>query len=211
MPKTIDYKQKYYALRDQMIRSVDFAYRMGFEAAMKEAQIQQAQMQMQQAQMQMQQAQGMMGSQMQQLPQDQMEQQQIEDQSQEAGSPESGSPEEQMAQEPGQEEGGSELDQHIQALEEAISKSEGEAKISLQKSLDVLKKTQRLISKDPSPFKLTKKASEKLSLKQKEQLSMQQEILNNILAKWEKEGQEAVSSINQSLGHILTKCEHEHD
>jgi hypothetical protein len=190
MPKTIDYKQKYYALRDQMIRSVDFAYRMGFETAMKEAQIQQAQMQMQQAQ-------GMIGNQM---------QQQIGNQYQE-----SGSPEEQMAQELGQEEGGSELDQHIQALEEAISKSEGEAKINLQKSLDILKKTQRLISKDPSPFKLTKKASEKLSLKQKEQLSMQQEILNNILAKWEKEAQEAASNINQSLGHILTKCEHEHD
>jgi hypothetical protein len=205
MPKTIDYKQKYYALRDQMIRSVDFAYRMGFETAMKEAQIQQAQMQIQQAQMQMQQAQGMIGGQMQQLPTDQM-QQQIENQYQE-----SGSSEEQMAQESGQEEGGSELDQHIQALEEAISKSEGEAKINLQKSLDILKKTQRLISKDPSPFKLTKKASEKLSLKQKEQLSMQQEILNNILAKWEKEAQEAASNINQSLGHILTKCEHEHD
>lgn len=204
MSKTVDYKQKYYALRDQMIRSVDFAYRMGYEAAAKEAQIQQAQMQAQQAQMQaqamqaqMQQMQGQIG---QEQPQDGAPEEQM---MQEQGAPDEQVAPEQMGQD------GSELDQHIQALEEAISKSEGDVKESLQKSLDVLKKTQNLISKDPSPFKLTKAASDKLSLKQKEQLSMQQEILNNVLTKWEKEGQEAISNINQSLGYVLTK--HEHD
>lgn len=209
MSKTIDYKQKYYALRDQMIRSVDFAYRMGYEAAAKEAQIQQAQMQVQamQAQQAQMQAQAMQAQQAQmpgQIGQEQPQDSTAEEQMmQEQGAPEEQSEPEQPEQ------GGSELDRHIQALEEAISKSEGDLKQSLQKSLDVLKKTQNLISKDPSPFKLTKAASNKLSLQQKEQLSMQQEILNNVLNKWEKEGQEAISNINQSLGYVLTK--HEHD
>jgi hypothetical protein len=202
MGKTVDYKQKYYALRDQMIRSIDFAYRSGFEAAMKEAQVQQAQMQMQQMQAQMQQ---MKAAQMQAPGAEMPEENQMPEGGDEAQMAEQG----QMEQE-----GGSELDQHIQALEEAISKSEGKAKESLEKALVALKKSSEYshshrLSKEAVPFKLSANASKKLSSEQKEQLSMQHKILNDVLAKWEKESQEAVSDINRSLNQVLVK--HDHD
>jgi hypothetical protein len=172
----IDYKAKYYALRDKLIRVMDFSYREGYEAGAKEAQMNSLmQQQQQQAAMAQQQAQMMGGEQEQEMPQEA---------GQEA-TPEAGPSED--------------MDEYIQELESLVSKGEISSD-DLKKSLEKIK-AHSVKLKRPKPLrKLSAQVSKNMPQSGKEALTKQHMIVENVLKKWEEESQQAISDMGRLIG-----------
>lgn len=175
----IDYKAKYYALRDKLIRVMDFSYREGYEAGTKDAQMnslmQQQQQQQQQAAMAQQQSQMMGEQQGQEMPQET---------SQEAA-PEAGPSED--------------MDEYIQELESLVSKGEISSD-DLKKSLEKIK-AHSVKLKRPKPLrKLSAQVSKNMPQSGKEALTKQHLIVENVLKKWEEESQQAISDMGRLIG-----------
>lgn len=198
----IDYKSKYMDLKAKFMSTVDLSYRLGFEAGLKESQIDQANQQAQEAQMQQQQM----------------------AQAGQPGAPQPGTPEESPSVEdttPVQEEQKSmnpnedELGQHIEKLESMVAKSEIsptemqdlkktlndikslQIQMNLTKSMDSIKHNH---SHKHAPLKLTPKLQANLSVPAKKALTLQEEIVNNILEKWENDSSKTSSDISSILG-----------
>lgn len=172
-----NWKAKYFDLRDRYIKTIDVSYRNGYEAGYS---IGQQEAQAQNMAMQMQ-GQGQ--------PQ-----------------PKSG-PQEGQSQE-GQ---AGELDQYIQALEEAISKSEPNIP-ELKKTLSDLKsivKSEAHSIKHISPFQDTIKYSDSFKTgvthNDKQALSMQSKIVDDVLSKWKEEEKEASNGIEALLNTEILK------
>lgn len=203
----VDYKQKYMDLKAKFMSSLDVSYRMGYEQGGKDAQLQNLQQQQEMQQQQMMAMQQQMGQ-----TQEAME-------GQEGGGPMS--PEEQadqfmQEQQQGEIDNGiSELEAGIQELSDLLSKSEGSQKVVAQKQLDLMNKSlssilavreQQELKKNMDSIKKIGKAVKKvsglsLSFKQnaqdhqKKALSMQKNIIDGIMNKWEAEEAEAAADI----------------
>lgn len=169
-----NYRQKYLDLRAKHLKDCDTSYRLGYEAGLKESQIQQMQQQMQQQQMMQQQ---MMQQQMgggQQV--DENGQPIAPEQGQEMGG--------EMPPEQGQEMGGgmeemapeqgSELDQHIQELSSLVAKGEKPLVTDLRKKIEAL-------------ASLRQSQLEKLNKKKKTEVHPTKSFVKNIVAKFESE------------------------
>ena len=181
----IDYKSKYQELKNKFMNSVDLAFRLGYEAGSKDAQVENMQMQ-------------------------QIQAAQATAQPQQEGQEEAVPSEEAPASENPQ---GSELDSHIAELEAALGKSEGEVKEQLTKVLiglkksqeekkmeEQLKKSQQAIGGIAKAlhnpvFKLSQAANHNLSTAAKHSLNTQEEIVKDIMEKWEKEEAKSAKEI----------------
>lgn len=179
----IDYKAKYYALRDKLIRVMDFSYREGYEAGLKEAQVQQIAQQQQEQQAMLQQ-QAQMAAQQQQQAAGEMPQEEM--------------PQEEVPQEEGPSE---DMDEYIQELESLISKNEGSTE-DLLKSIEKIKSHRLSVKLNrPKPIKkFSLKASKNLPQGAKEALTKQHMIVENVLKKWEEESQQAISDMSRLIG-----------
>lgn len=179
------------------MNSVDMAFRLGYEQGVKDSQVSQ----MNQAQDQAAQQEQAMAQQ--------------GDEGQEGGE-EAAPGEEQQAAPDSAHPGGSELDQHIAKLESMLGKNEvqGDAKEDLRKSLKELKSYKARIdlskaestiksigkSMAKAPFSIGKKAVKNLPEASKQALSMQENIVKDIMSSWEKEEKKASNSIANILG-----------
>lgn len=212
MPGDISYRAKYMELRAKYLSDVDTAFRLGFESGGQQAQMDQV-AQQQAAQQQA----------------DQMTAQGGGDQfggGQEGGAqpgqdptqPDMGSGAGQPTQPGVSPDGqGSELDSHIAELESMVSQPGADAGGQIQKSLQKLKafrKSQLMqlefkkseaaikaigkVFKKPE-FKMGQRAEHNLSPTAKQAVTMQHDIVNNIMKKMEEEEKRASTSIQDIL------------
>lgn len=191
--KNQDYKLKYQDLKLKFHDTIDVAFRLGFEQGAQQAQVQQAQQQQADAQAAQQAAMG------QQPGQD----------------PNAQSGEETPGQEPSS---GSELDQHIGTLESMLGQSKpgSPEQANLQKSLDGIKAFQsslrqtyelhksekaiKAISKAmKTPFTISKTATKNLSEPAKKALSMQEQIVQDLMKSMSDEEAKASEAITKTL------------
>lgn len=204
MSAEINYKNKYMELRAKYMNDLDMAFRLGFEQGGQQAQQdqmaqQQADQQAMEAQMQAQDAGGMPG---------------------EGGAPgQPGQPGQEAGGAPGQpgEAGGSELDQHIGKLESMLGKPGGAKPEDIQKSLQELKAFRKAelqsielrksaaaikgIAKalHKPQFKMSVTASHNLKDNAKQAVSMQHNIVKDVMAKMEAEERRAATDISKLL------------
>lgn len=206
----IDYKKKYHALRLKFTESMDMAFRLGYEAGQKDAQVDQAV----QAAADAQAAAAGAG-------------QQVD----ENGNPIEGGQPGEEGQQPGQEgqppmagaPNQSELDQHISKLEGLVSSPDSakpEAQEEMKKSLagikafqlkksqyEELAKSQKSISaiskalKGPAKhnLKLGMVASHNLDSNQKKSLTMQEQMVDGIMKSWATEE----ANLKKSVSNII--------
>lgn len=193
MPE-VNYKQKYLSLKAQYMNAVDLAFRLGYEQGAQQAQVDQAaQQQQQQEEMAAQQG----------VPQDGQPSEQPQEA--EGQAPESANP------------AGSELDQYIAKLEGMLGKSEGVNTSDLQKAVQEMKtfqKSQKLAAdlKKPSAaisgiakalhkpaFKIGQQASHNMSDSAKRAVTMQEQIVQDIMKSWSEEEKKAAHSIENLL------------
>ena len=191
----INYKEKYKELKLKFKETVDLAFRLGVEEGMRQGQVQQAQQAQASAEAAQQAAMG--------------------------GQP--GQPGDPNAQGqegmPGQEQSdGSELDQHIGQLESMLQKSESGSPeyLSFKKSLDGIKSFQsslrqasdlkksekaiNAIGKALKPaFALSKAATKNMSEPAKKALSMQEQIVNELMKSMSEEEAKATETITKTL------------
>lgn len=188
--KNQDYKLKYEDLKLKFMDAVDVSFRLGFEQGAQQAQVQQSQ--------------------------------QAEAAAQQAAMQPGQDPNAQPGQEadmPGQEQSdGSELDQHIGHLESMLQKTEvGSIEyMNFKKSLDGIKafksnlkqkydlrKSEKAIADIgkalKSPFTLSKAATKNLSEPAKKALSMQEEIVEDLMKSFAEEEKKAAESITKTL------------
>ena len=197
----VDYRTKYLDLKTKYHETVDLAWRLGFEQGVQQAQLDQVVQQQAQADQMAMAANG----------QPQPGQPGEEDQSPE-GQPGQG---QDNGQPQSQNPNGDELDQHIQKLESMLGKTEinpmelGDLKktlndirslqvqISLTKSLDSIKNTKfgKLQKSQP----LSPRLQANLPEPAKKALSMQENIVKDVFAKWAKDESQAASSISSIL------------
>lgn len=187
----IDYKTKYLELKAKFLNTVDTTWRLGYEAGLKDAQLEQLQ---QQAQMAMQQ------------PEPGKEQSGVEGEASEQ-------PEE--TRQPSNAPNEDELGQHIEKLESMLGKSENisslelndlkktlndirslQVQINLTKSMDSIKNS-RLTK--TSPLNLSPKIQKNLPENSKKALTLQHEIVSKVMEKWESESKQAANSIADIL------------
>lgn len=182
--KNQDYKLKYNDLKLKFHDAVDVAFRLGFEAGAQQAQVQQAQ--------------------------------QAEAAAQQAQQAAMGQPGQEM---PGQEgSDGSELDQHIGQLEGMLQNSKPGSieQEGLQKSLDGIKAVRfslknayemkkseqaiKAIGKALKPaFKLSKAATKNLTEPAKKALSMQEQIVADLMKSMDEEEEQLKNSVTKTL------------
>src|ERR1035437_115374 len=202
MSGEVNWKGKYTELKSKFMKSVDMAFRLGFEQGQQQAQLDQA-------------------------AQQQQQQQEMEAQAQGA-QPGGGAPGEEAA--PGQEAAapgqppqesahpdGTELDQHIAKLEGMLGKSEISS-MDLQKAVAGFKQFQAEIKQAeelrksdmaitgiakalhrPS-FKIGKVAAHNMTDNAKTAVSMQQKIVTDMMKSWAEEESKAKNDISNILG-----------
>lgn len=211
MKEPVDYKKKYQDLRARFVGSLDMAFRMGYEQGANEATMQAQAQQAQAAMQQAQNAQAQVGAMGGGAPQDD---QAMMDADQAAG------PQDPSMQAPGGISAGQagfqpvppqseELDGYISELEGLVSKSEV-APEALKKSIEKIKNFQMntKLAKSMKGLGFSKRAAKNLSPSAKKDLSLQEQVLDNIMAKWEKEAPRTVSDAMQVIGtEALSKKE----
>lgn len=185
--KNQDWKLKYSDLKLKFHDAVDVAFRLGYEAGAQGAQLQQAQ------------------------------QDKAAQDAQMNGAMPGEDPNAQM--EPGQEQSdGSELDQHIGTLESMLQKTDSNSPdfASIKKSVDGikafqsnlklasdLKKSEKAIQAIAKavrpPFVLSKTATKNLSEPAKQALTMQEQIVSDLMKSFEEEEKKAAESITKTL------------
>lgn len=178
---SIDYREKYQALKLKFQSSVDLSFRLGYEQGQQDAQVEQ----MQQAQLAHQQA-------------------QMAPQVDENGQPIEGD----QQQDPNAEQAqGSELDQHISQLEGMLGKSELNMD-DLKKVVNDLKFAQEMkksdkavktIAKNVGRFAISKQASSNLSPSAQKAVTMQEKIVQDIMKSWQEEESTASKEISKVL------------
>lgn len=173
----LDYKSKYKEMRMKLLESTDMAYRLGYEAGMREAQTQAMGQQLEQANAQMMQAQ--QGMQM--------------DENGNPIDPSMQDPNAQVMQDPsmqGQEaspEQMSELDRHINELEQLVAKGQKPTVMDLRKTVNELSN-------------LRKSQKTKVKENVEEIASSQKKLVDGILSKWEKEAK----MTSQNIEHVIS-------
>ena len=212
MQNGIDWKAKYKELKARYLESMDMSFRLGYEKGGSDAQIQQAQTQMQEAQqMQAQAQQSQMQMQAQQpqpgqedpnaeMPQDQMppEMEQQDPNAPMSPDMQPEDPNAPMSPDGMQPDQGQDFDQSIAELEDLVSKSEGEAKNILTKSLVVMK-DMSLQSKLKKMHALPARAAANLSPQDKKALSIQEGIIDNMMKKWDEESVKTTAIILRNI------------
>lgn len=209
MSAEINYKNKYMTLRQKYMADLDMAFRLGVEQGMQQEQQNQA-MEAQQAQQELEQAQagGMPGAPGQ--------------PGQDGGAPggQPGAPgapgEGGVPGQPQEHPDGSELDQHIAKLETMLGKGEIST-IDLLKAVNELKGLQKSIKEKNDfrkgelaikgiakalhkpAFKLNQNANHNLSKVAAHGVTMQHEIVSNIMKAWDDEKSKATSDIANIL------------
>lgn len=189
--KNQDWKLKYDDLKIKFMDAVDLSFRLGMEQGLQQAQLQQAQQASAQA--------AQMGGQPGEDPNAQME----------SGQPQND---------------GSELDQHINTLESMLQKSDPTSPeaLSLKKSLEGIKTFQvslkqasdfkksenaiKAIGKAMQPkFTLSKSATKNMSEPAKKALSMQEQIVADLMKSMDEESSKVTESITKTLGfeHLI--------
>jgi hypothetical protein len=186
-----DYKAKYMDLKAKFMETVDLSWRLGYEQGLKDSEMQQAQAQQQVDAMAQNPQSGPEGS--------------------TEAAPTEGQ-EQPISQNPN---GDDELGQHIEKLEGMLGKSEIspieiqelkktlndirslQVSINLTKSMESAKGAK--MSRPFQPLKLNEKLQVNLKESAKKALSMQEEIVNSIFQKWEKDESKATNDINSIL------------
>lgn len=183
MESKVDYKRKYLELRSKFISSLDVAYRLGYEQGTKESMVQQAQQQMAQAQQQ----QAMVAQQMAAAGQQQgAEGQPAQDQ----GAEDPSMQEQQMAAAGQPVGGGDEMDQYIAEIESLVNKSEPALAEELKKAIGNLKKGAKTVK--PA---LSLGFNKNLPESQKMAVTKQEQIVKNLMTKWDEEANAATKNI----------------
>jgi hypothetical protein len=197
MAGKIDYKQKYEELKAKFMSSVDSAWQDGYQHGLQDSQVEQAAQQQQEADQMAMAANG-------QPPMGQPgEESGVPGEAEQSEAPQSQNP------------NGDELDQHISKLEGLLGKAEinpielGDLKktlsdirslqvqINLTKSLESIKNTKlRPLNKSIS---FTPKTKANLPEPARKALTLQEKIVGDIFAKWEKDEQKAASDIGSIL------------
>lgn len=185
-----DYKLKYADLKLKFYDAVDVAFRLGMEQGLQQAQVQQSQ----QAQAALQAQPGMSG--------------------QPGQEPAPGEEKPDGMVTDGTEPDGSELDQHIGTLESMLQKSDptSDDALTLKKSLEGLKaiqhsfhmaKSNKAISQIAKnmkpPFVLGKRAEKNMPEHAKKALSMQDQIVDDLMKSMAEEEQKASEQIKKTL------------
>lgn len=197
MAGKIDYKQKYQELKAKFMSSVDSAWNDGYQHGLQDSQVEQAAQQKQESDAMAQAANGQ--------PQPGQEEM-----------PQKGQPGEQQPGQPAsQNPNGDELDQHIAKLEGMLGKAEisstelGDLKktlndirslqvqISLSKSMESIKNTK--MGKLNKSLVLTPRLQANLPEPAKKALSLQENIVKDVFAKWENDEQRATNDIKSLL------------
>lgn len=194
----IDYRSKYLDLKAKFLSTVDTAWRLGYEQGASESQVDQAQQQMAQAAAAPQPGMPGQGGMPEESPS-------IEDtspvQDEEKSEP--------LSQNPNEDE----LGQHIEKLESMIAKSEiSSTEVQdLKKTLNDIKSLQiqmnltksmdsiRHNHKRPA-LNLAPKLQANLSAPAKKALNLQEQIVNDIFNKWERDSANTASEISSILG-----------
>lgn len=212
----INWKSKYEALKAKFMESVDAAFRIGYEQGAKEAQVDSVQQeQQQQADQMAAQANGMGGE-------DPNQQGEDPNQDPNSGAEISGQPPASANPE------GSELDKHINELESMLQKNE-DGKIDVTAAMaalnglrekrkemafqNELKKSAQAIPEiakalNKPKFKIGIQASHNLSSAAKKAVSMQEQIVTDIMKSWEQEEKSTKSDIlTQIKSEIAVKKE----
>jgi len=186
---SMDYKAKYKEMRAQLIKSSDLAFRLGYEQGMKDAQVENMQMQMQQQAEQMaQQAAMMQGGQPGQEGQPMSEEEAA--MQEQGGMPQD---EQGMEQAPMEEEGQemepgqmTELDSHINELENLVQKGEKPSVVELRKKVT-----------DLSNLRKSQKA--KVRSNKPQVASAQKKLVDGILKKWESESKMTAENLEELI------------
>lgn len=185
----VNYKQKYFELKQKYMDSVDTAFRLGYEQGANETQMQQAQ------------------------DQQAAEQEAAMGQEQGGQDPMGGDPAQEEAPADSAHPGGSELDQHIEKLESMLGKSEDmEIRTTVQKLIEMrkaeklssdLKKSDQAVKSIAkslkAPFKLGKQAEANMTSVAKTAVTMQEKIVTDIMKSWESEEKHATNDITAIL------------
>lgn len=178
-----NYKLKYEELKLKFVDSMDMAFRLGYEQGAKEAQLEQ----LMQAQAMQAQA---------------MQNQATQEDAQQA---------EQEPEVAEVHENGSELDHHIAELESLINKSEVSPQ-DLKKTLEglktfskvkkennELKRSEKAVKALAKHMELGKQAKVNLNVQQKNALTLQHKIVNDIMKSWEDQEKKAEKDITNTL------------
>ena len=183
---SVDYKQKYIDLRSKFSKTTDRYYRTGYEAGLKEGEMQAQQQQMQEQQEQEMLAQGIDPETGQPLQGGAVDENGIPVDDQGAMD------EAQMAMGGMEEEGGgTELDQHINELQGLVQKGEKPKVTDLRKAINAL-------------AGMRKSQKNQLKSNHKEVVvSKQKGLVDNLLKKWEKEA--SSKSVTENLEEIIEK------
>lgn len=191
---SLDYRAKYKELKAKLIESTDVAYRLGFEAGLKQAMQDQAQMQIQQAQQQAMQMQAMMGGGQEMSPEQQAQMQDSGDMpASEAQMPMQDQMQD-MEMQDEQAGSGSELDQYINELEGLVAKGQKPNVLDLRKvvtELADLRKNQKAKMKENKP----------------QVISAQKKLVDNILKKWELESKMTVDNLEDTIKEFGLKLD----
>jgi archaellum component FlaC len=174
----LNYKTKYNSLKAQFKDSLDVAFRLGYEQGAQAAQMQNMQQQTAQAQQLAASPGGNAPGSKQSEPPNGEEQSQPGQE-----------PQEDMSQ-------GSELDNHIGQLEQMIQKGESST-ADLMKAIDELKDAKH--KKDKKPFVLSHQANHNLSNNQKQAVSMQHKIVEDVMKSWKEEESRASNDVHAIL------------
>ena len=182
-----NWRVKYESLKAQYLESIDVSYRLGYEAGAQQAQIQSAQDQSAQAQQQAQLSQGAGNSPGGNAP------------GSKQSEPPNGEEQPQPGQEPQEDTGGaqSELDQHIGQLESMVQKGEFSPN-DLMKAIDDLKKSKPKKA-EKKPFVLSNSAHHNLTLSQKQALSDQHKIVEEVMKSFKEEESRAQNDVRSIL------------
>ena len=196
--RDVDWQKKYKELKMQLVKFTDIAYQQGFQAGamqMQQQQIQEQQVQMQQQQMEMQAQAAQMQAQAQGQPQ---EQAQLEQQGQEGQSPEQfqAQQEQEMAQgQEGQQEmpqGQNLVDQYVAEIENLVNKSDA-TDMDLKKSLLNITENLKKSKNYSDSYKYN------MSDKDKKALSLQEQIVADVLKGFDRDSQGTASAIDKIL------------
>lgn len=166
----IDFKAKYYSLRSRYVTAIDLAFRSGYEQGYNDgSQSQQQQMMA-----------GMQGM--------GMPQQGAPEQGAPQGAPQQGAPEAEAQDQ--------QLNEYIQTLESLVNKSEPSVD-DLKKSISNIKKIQAEKAHNMAMKKIASTGYKNLNHKQKQAVSMQEKIVNDLMNKWENEEKDVAKTLTR--------------
>lgn len=191
--KDTDWKKKYQELKSKLIKFTDVAFQQGYQAGVLVAQQQALQEQQQQVAMQMQQAQQAQAQTQQQQMDMQAQQTQQMQQTQDQGqNPEELAQAQQQANQNFQPQDPDIVNQYIEEIESLVNKSDS-VPDDLKKSIELLSTELKKSKSYSASYK------NNMSEKDKKALSLQEQIVEDVLKSFDNQSQNTASAIDKIL------------